>query len=47
MTPDWEASVELTQAQLTQTSAEIGAAVSKYDYLSRRSLLDYTTGALR
>jgi len=39
--------VELTQAQLTQTSAEIGAAVAKFDYLSRRALLDYTTGALR
>lgn len=39
--------VELTQAQLTQTSAEIGAAVAKFDYLSRRSLLDYTTGAIR
>jgi outer membrane protein len=39
--------VELTQAELTQTSAEIGAAVAKFDYLSRRALLDYTTGALR
>jgi outer membrane protein len=39
--------VELTQAQLTQTSAEIGAAVAKFDYLSRRALLDYTTGVLR
>ncbi len=39
--------VELTQAQLTQTSAEIGAAVAKFDYLSRRALLDYTTGAIR
>ena len=39
--------VELTQAQLTQVSAQIGAAVAKFDYLSRRALLDYTTGALR
>ena len=39
--------VELTQAQYTQTSAQIGAATAKYDYLSRRSALDYTTGALR
>jgi outer membrane protein len=39
--------VELTQSQLTQTSAQIGAAVAKYDFLSRRALLDYATGALR
>jgi outer membrane protein len=39
--------VELTQAQYTQTSAQIGAANAKYDYLSRRSALDYTTGTLR
>jgi outer membrane protein len=39
--------VELTQAQYTQTSAQIGAASAKYDYLSRRSALDYTTGVLR
>jgi outer membrane protein len=39
--------VELTQSQLTQTSAQIGAAVAKYDYLSRRAALDYATGALR
>jgi outer membrane protein len=39
--------IELTQAQLTQTSAQIGAAGAKYDYLSRRALLDYTTGAIR
>ena len=39
--------VELTQAQYTQTSAQIGAATAKYDYLSRRSALDYTTGTLR
>ena len=39
--------VELTQAQYTQTSAQIGAANATYEYLSRRSALDYTTGALR
>ncbi len=39
--------VELTQAQYTQTSAQIGAASAKYDYLSRRAALDYTTGVLR
>jgi outer membrane protein len=39
--------VELTQAQLTQTSAQIEASRAKYEYLSRRTLLDYTTGALR
>ncbi len=39
--------VELTQAQYTQTAAQIGAASAKYDYLSRRALLDYTTGALQ
>lgn len=38
--------VELTQAQLTQTSAQIGAAVAKYSYLIRRTLLDYTMGTL-
>ena len=39
--------VELNQAQLAQTSAEIDAASAKYDYLTRRATLDYTTGALR
>jgi outer membrane protein len=39
--------VELNQAQLSETSAEIDAAGAKYEYLSRRSTLDYATGALR
>jgi len=39
--------VELTQAQYTQTSAQIGAASAKYQYLSRRSALDFNTGTLR
>ncbi|HEX4228057.1 MAG TPA: TolC family protein [Bryobacteraceae bacterium] len=39
--------VELNQAQLAQTSAEIDAASAKYDYLTRRASLDYAIGALR
>ena len=39
--------VELNQAQLAQTSAEIDAASAKYDYMSARAALDYATGVLR
>jgi len=39
--------VELNQAQLNQTSAEIASASAKYEYLSRRAALDYAMGALR
>jgi outer membrane protein len=39
--------VELNQAQLNQTSAEIAAASAKYDYLSARAVLNYTVGTLR
>jgi outer membrane protein len=39
--------VELNQAQLNQTSAEIGAATAKYEYLSRRATLEYAMGILR
>ena len=39
--------VELNQAQLDQTTAEIAAASAKYEYLSRRAALDFATGALR
>jgi outer membrane protein len=39
--------VELNQAQLNQTTAEIAAASAKYDYLSARSALDYALGTLR
>lgn len=39
--------VELTQAQVAQTSAEINAASARYDYLSARAALDYAVGALR
>jgi outer membrane protein len=36
--------VELTQAQFAQTSAQIMAATAKYEYLSRRARLAYTSG---
>jgi outer membrane protein len=39
--------IELTQAQLSQTSAEISAARAKYDYLVRLSELDFATGAIQ
>jgi outer membrane protein len=39
--------VELNQAQTSEISAEIDAAAAKYDYLSRRTELDFTIGALR
>ncbi|HTX36906.1 MAG TPA: TolC family protein [Bryobacteraceae bacterium] len=39
--------VELNQAQLDQTAAEIAAASAKYEYLSRRADLDYAIGILR
>lgn len=39
--------VELNQAQLNQTTAQITAASAKYEYLSRRAELDYEIGALR
>ncbi len=39
--------VELNQAQLSETSAEIEAASAKYDYLAKRAELDYAAGALR
>jgi outer membrane protein len=39
--------VELNQAQLNQTAAEIAAASAKYDYLSARSELNYAMGILR
>jgi outer membrane protein len=38
--------VELNQAQLNQTSAQIEAAGAKYDYLSRRAALDFAVGTL-
>jgi outer membrane protein len=39
--------VELTEAQLNQTAAQIEAASAKYDYLSLRAALDYADGSLR
>jgi outer membrane protein len=38
--------VELSQAQLSLTSAEIIHTNARYEYLLRRSLLDYQTGTL-
>jgi outer membrane protein len=39
--------VELNQAEVNQTSAEIASASAKYDYLSARTSLDYAMGILR
>lgn len=39
--------VELNQAELNQTAAEIAAASAKYDYLAARAALNYETGILR
>ena len=39
--------IELSQAQLNQTGAEIAASRAKYDYLSMRRVLDYQLGILR
>ena len=39
--------VELSQAQLQQTSAEIGQASAKYDYGLQRAVLDYQIGATK
>ena len=39
--------VELSQAQLNQTSADIQNATARYDYLSRRAALDYAVGDLQ
>lgn len=39
--------VELSQAQLNLTSAQIAGAGARYDYLLQRSVVDYQTGVLR
>jgi outer membrane protein len=39
--------IELSQAQLNQTSAQITAASAKYEYLDKRAALDYEVGALQ
>ncbi len=37
--------VELNQAQLSQTTAQINAAAAKYDYVARLAELDFVTGS--
>lgn len=39
--------VELTQAQLAKTNAEIQQAAARYDYQARRAVLDHRLGRLR
>jgi len=39
--------VELSQAQLNLTSAQIESARAKYDYQSLRTVVEYETGVLR
>ncbi|MBL9185230.1 MAG: TolC family protein [Verrucomicrobiaceae bacterium] len=38
--------VELSQAQLTLTAAEINQTTTRYEYLLRRSILDFQTGVM-
>ncbi len=39
--------LEITQAQLAQTSAQIAAASARYEYLSRTANLNYAMGNLK
>jgi outer membrane protein len=39
--------VELSQAQLNVTSAQIADATARYDYQTQRIIVDYQIGALR
>jgi len=39
--------VELSQAQLNLTAAQIGSAAARYAYQLQRTILDYQTGVLR
>jgi hypothetical protein len=39
--------VELTQAQLNKTRAEIEQASARYDYQARMAALRYQTGSLK
>lgn len=39
--------VELTQAQYNQTAAQIADTTARYEYQSRRSLLDFETGRIQ
>jgi outer membrane protein len=38
--------VELSQAQLNSTEAQIAVASARYDYALQRAILDYQTGVL-
>ena len=38
--------VELSQAQLNLTSAQIASASARYDYQTQRAVVDYQIGAL-
>lgn len=38
--------IELSQAQLTKTNADIQAAAAKYDYQLRKSILEYQSGGI-
>jgi outer membrane protein len=38
--------IELSQAQLNLTSAQIGSASARYDYQAQRAILDYQVGSL-
>ena len=42
-----ESIVELSQAQLNKTSAEIASASAKYEYDLQRAVLNYQVGALK
>jgi outer membrane protein len=39
--------VELSQAQLNLTAAQIANTSARYDYQAQRIMLDYQTGVLR
>jgi outer membrane protein len=39
--------VELSQAQLNLTSAQIATVTARYDYQTQRVITDFQTGALR
>ena len=39
--------VELSQAQLNLTSAQIAVASARFEYQAQRAIMDYQTGALR
>ncbi|MEO8658804.1 MAG: TolC family protein [Bryobacteraceae bacterium] len=39
--------VELSQAQLNLTSAQIASSTARYDYQTQRAIVDFTTGVLR